>query len=402
VPLSLFPKDSMNNTLVQTKRSWHTFWRDAGKMLRLAWQARPRFSLVAILLSLVQALLPVAAAWLLKLLLDAVVVYFETPAEQFFRYVVLFATGYVVVFSLQKLVGPLEQYIKGELQRAIGLLVRGNVYRQTLSFQGIAYLENPQYHDLQTVSSQSVQSAPFMIADALSALVRAVSLLVSFLGLLLWLSPLLTVLVLLSAIPHLLIHLKFGRDRFKLSFDLSPLKRESFYLSFLLTGLAAAKELRLFGLQDYLFGKWQQVATQSNEAERQLQYKEMGWQLLLELLAFLAMALAFYFIVLGIFNRQMSVGDIALYSSALAGVQTGIVTLVRAIGQTSEVHLFFAQYENLQKCRSQSISVPTRSRYHPYVRASNSKTSGSATVTMRPGYCKAFPSPYRPTNAWPW
>jgi ATP-binding cassette, subfamily B, bacterial len=339
----------MNNTLVQTKRSWQTFWRDAGKMLRLAWQARPRFSLVAILLSLVQALLPVAAAWLLKLLLDAVVVYFETPVEQFFRYVLLFAAGYVVVFSLQKLVGPLEQYIKGELQRAIGLLVRGNVYRQTLSFEGIAYLENPQYHDLQTVSSQSVQSAPFMIADALSALVRAVSLLASFLGLLLWLSPLLTLLVLLSAIPHLLIHLKFGRDRFKLSFDLSPLKRESFYLSFLLTGLDAAKELRLFGLQSYLFDKWQQAAAQSNEAERQLQYKEMGWQLLLELLAFAAMALAFFFILLGIFNRQLSVGDIALYSSALAGVQTGIVTLVRAIGQTSEVHLFFAQYENLQK-----------------------------------------------------
>jgi ATP-binding cassette, subfamily B, bacterial len=61
------------------------------------------------------------------------------------------------------------------------------------------------------------------------------------------------------------------------------------------------------------------------------------------------MALAFFFILLGIFNRQLSVGDIALYSSALAGVQTGIVTLVRAIGQTSEVHLFFAQYENLQK-----------------------------------------------------
>jgi ATP-binding cassette, subfamily B, bacterial len=339
----------MNNTLVQTKRSWHTFWRDAGKMLRLAWVARPRFSLVAILLSLVQALLPVAAAWLLKLLLDAVVVYFETSAVHFFGYAVLLAAGYVIVISLQKLVGQLEQYVKGELQRGIGLLVQSNIYRQTLSFQGIAYLENPQYHDLQTVSSRSVNSAPFMIVDTLSALVRAVSLLVSFLGLLLWLSPLLTLLVLLSAIPHLLIHLKFGRDRFKLSFDLSPLQRESFYLSALLTGLDAAKELRLFGLQAYLFDKWQRTAAENNEAERQLQYTEMGWQLLLELLAFLTLALAFFFILLGIFNRQMSVGDIALYSSALAGVQTGIVTLMQAIGRMSEVHLFFTQYENLQK-----------------------------------------------------
>lgn len=357
----------MNNNLVQTKRSWQTCFGDAGKVLRLAWEARPRLSLVAILLSLVQALLPVAAAWLLKLLLDAVVIYFETPANRVFHAVSLFAAGYVLVSSLQKAMSPLEQYVKGELQRSIGLLVRGNVYGQTLSFEGIAYLENPQYHDLQTVSSQSVQSAPFIIADGLSALIRALSLLASFLGLLLLLSPLLTLLVLLSAIPYLLIHLKFGQDRFKLSFDLSPLQRESLYLSFLLTGLAAAKELRLFGLQSYLFGKWRQVAEQSHEAERQLQFKEMRWQLVLELLAFLAMALAFFFIVRGIFNQQMSVGDIALYSSALAGVQTGILTLVRAIGQTSEVHLFFTQYENLQKM-PQPIHVSPSPRPVPPLR----------------------------------
>lgn len=349
----------MNSNLLQTKRSWQTFLRDAGKMLRLAWEARPRLSLIAILLSIVQSLLPVVAVWLLKLLLDAAVVYFETPAAQLFRYVVLFAVGYVLISALQKVIGLLEQYVKGELQRAIGLRVRGNVYRQTLSFAGIAYLENPQYHDLQTVSSQGVQNAPFIIVGALSALVRAISLLVSFLGLLLLLSPLLTLLVLLSAIPHLLLHLKFGQDRFKLSFDLSPLQRESFYLTFLLTGLAAAKELRLFGLQSYLFDKWQQVVAQNNEAERQLQYKEMRWQLLLELLAFMAMALAFFFILRGIFNQQMSVGDIVLYSSALVGVQSGIVTLVQAIGQTAEVHLFFAQYEAIQ-AMPQPITISPR------------------------------------------
>jgi ATP-binding cassette, subfamily B, bacterial len=136
----------MNKSLVRTKRSWHAFLRDAGQMLRLAWTARPRLSLVAILFSVIQSLLPVAAAWLLKLLLDAVVVYFQTPLAHLFRYVALFAVGYVLVSSLQKAMGPLEQYVKGELQRAIGLLVRGNVYRQTLSFEGIAYLENPQYH----------------------------------------------------------------------------------------------------------------------------------------------------------------------------------------------------------------------------------------------------------------
>jgi hypothetical protein len=54
----------MNNSMVRTKRSWHTFLRDAGQMLRLAWTAKPRLSLVAILFSVIQSLLPVAAAWI--------------------------------------------------------------------------------------------------------------------------------------------------------------------------------------------------------------------------------------------------------------------------------------------------------------------------------------------------
>ncbi len=338
----------MNHPPAKTKRTGQTFFGDMWKMLRLAWEARPCLSVVAVLLSVWQSLLPVAAAWLLKRLLDAAVLSFKPPETHLFRDVGLFAAGYVAIISLQKGLRPVYQYFKAELQRSISLIIQGSVYRRTLSFDGIAYLENPHYHDLQAVSSQRVQTTPFIIADGLNALVQAVSLLGSFLGLLILLNPLLAVLLLVSVVPQLLIHLRFGRDRFKLAFELSPLQRESFYLSNVLTGLPTAKELRLFGLQDYLFQKWQRVAKQSNKAQSRLQRSELGWQLALEALAFLGVALAFFFIVRGILDRQMSVGDIALYSSALNGVQTGMLAFVRATAQAAEARLFFAQYEALQ------------------------------------------------------
>ncbi|VAX06468.1 hypothetical protein MNBD_ALPHA03-501, partial [hydrothermal vent metagenome] len=76
-----------------------------------------------------------------------------------------------------------------------------------------------------------MQSAPFVIADGLNALILSISMLTSFFGLLILLNPLLAGLVLLSVIPYLLIHLRFGKDRFKISFDLSPLQRQLSYLS---------------------------------------------------------------------------------------------------------------------------------------------------------------------------
>jgi ATP-binding cassette subfamily B protein len=336
------------NSLRAKWRHLHAFFNEAWKILNLAWSAQPRLSVSVVLLSLAQALLPVAAAWLFKHLLDAAVLSFEMPGSHKLGDIGWFAAGYALVISLQKAIMPIDQYSKGELQRAIGLLVQGNVYRRTISFDGIAYLEDPKYHDLQSVTSQSVQAAPFIVADGLSALVRSASLLVSFLGLLLVLSPVLAIFVLLAVVPHLLIHLRFGRDRFKLAFDLSPLQREAFYLSNALTMLSIAKELRLFGMQQYLFQKWERVAKQSHGAQSKLQRKELGWQLALEGLAFAGMALAFFFIVQGILHRRMSVGDIALYISALTGVQTGILALVRAVAQTAEARLFFTKYEALQ------------------------------------------------------
>lgn len=330
------------------RRSLHSFLGDIRKILNLAWNARPRLCVSVVLLSVAQALLPVAAAWLLKQLLDAAVLILETSAAHSVRDIGWFAAGYALVVSLQKGVMPIDQYFKGELQRAIGLLVQGNVYRRTMSFDGIAYLEDPKYHELQSVSSQSVQTAPFVVADGLSALVQSASLLVSFVGILFLLSPVLAVLVLLSIVPHLVIHLRLGRDRYKLAFDLSPLQREAFYLSNTLTMLSTAKELRLFGMQDYLFRKWRHVAEKSHDAQGKQHRKELSWQLGLEGLAFAGMALAFFFIVQGILNHQLSVGDIALYTSALAVVQTGVLACVRAIAQTAEARLFFTKYEALQ------------------------------------------------------
>lgn len=342
--------------MIETKRNWYTLLADLWQILRLAYVAKPRLSILSILFSSVQAVLPAVSAWLLKFLLDGVVSYFATPISTVFRAVVLLTIAYVVAGSLQKLLIPIDQFFKGELRRAISLKICGDVYEQTLRFEGIAYLEDPQYHDLQTVSGQSVQNAPFVIADGLTTLVQSVSVLVSFLGLLIILSPLLTVLVFLSIIPNLFVQLRFGRDRFKLAFDLSPLQRESSYLAYTLTGLPAAKEVRLFGLQSYLLDKWKRITERSNQAESNLQRQELGWKIGLELLAFVGTGFAYYFIVRGIFNQQLTVGDIALYGSAVSGVQMGILSLVRAIAQVSEIHLFFAQYDAI-RTMSQPIEV---------------------------------------------
>jgi hypothetical protein len=54
-----------------TQTNPHSFLHASRQMLRFAWDASRRHALLSVLFSLFQSLLPVAAAWLLKLLLDS-------------------------------------------------------------------------------------------------------------------------------------------------------------------------------------------------------------------------------------------------------------------------------------------------------------------------------------------
>ena len=144
--------------MTKPKRTQCSFFQDSTQMLRFAWAANRRQALMSICLAIVKSLLPVAAAWLLKLLLDSVAAYLAAPLAALVRSIILLTVAYIAVTSLQKLLLPLDQFVQGELRRAIDILVRGDVYQHTAAQEGIAYLEDPHYHDLQT---------PFVIADGL-------------------------------------------------------------------------------------------------------------------------------------------------------------------------------------------------------------------------------------------
>jgi len=120
-----------------------SFLRDTHQMLHFAWESSPRQSLLSICLAIVQSLLPVAAAWLLKLLLDSVAAYLAAPAAALVRSIILLTVAYITVTSLQKLLLPLDQFIQGDLRRAIDILVRGDVYQKTAAWQACAVQTDP-------------------------------------------------------------------------------------------------------------------------------------------------------------------------------------------------------------------------------------------------------------------
>lgn len=353
------------------KARWQQFSRFIAvifHMLQLAWQAQPLICFGLVSFTVVQGILPLAAAWLTKLLFDLLTLVIQGDASpDFIRQLTLILVGQALLMLLGQMIAPLNSYLNAELGRRLTIIIQTGIYQKIGRFAGIAYFENPEFHNNMQLAAQGSQFRPA------NALYLSVSLLQNFLSLIGFVvilaafSPLLAVLVILAALPQLVIQLKIGGQRFGLAFNLSADERRLSYYGHLLTSSYPAKEVRLFGLADYFLGNLLRTYHKVHGARRRQELEELRWYLFLELLATLVSIGTFVVVVVQAFIGRLSLGDVTLYSNAVRGIQGALAGMVYAVSGLHEHTLFFATYEQVQAL-PQPIPVQNPARPVPELR----------------------------------
>ena len=142
-----------------------------------------------------------------------------------------------------------------QLQRVLGELVARTVWGRVLRVAtgvNLLHFESPEFYDhLERVQTHAV-GRPYQVTQGLLAIAGST---VASIGLGLALasfSPLLLVLVAVGGVPLLLTSRRESRLEFDFSVGQTPVLRERTYLTLIQTGRSEAKEVRAFGLGDWL------------------------------------------------------------------------------------------------------------------------------------------------------
>lgn len=327
------------------------------RMLRMIWQAHPPFFLGLILLTIVQALTPLANAWITKLLFDLLALALEGSASaSLWSDLIFLLVVQGVVFIVSQVCVSSSVYLNNELGRKLTLSTESSVYRKINSFSGIGYFENPKFYDTFRLASQSARFGPLQSLGILTGLFQSLITILTFLALLVAFNSLLALLVIIAALPQLWLQMKFSRQRYGLAFDLSPDERRAFYISHLLSSVETAKEIRLFGLAEYLLNGLLSLYRKINQARQHQELHELRWKLALETLSASTFGVAFGVVAIQAFSKRMSIGDITLYINAMRSLQEGLSSSFAAIAGINEHVLFFAEYDRLMTL-PQPISV---------------------------------------------
>jgi ATP-binding cassette subfamily B protein len=245
--------------------------RHLPKLLRMVWDAEPRYVVGILLLRVARSAVPLGVLWIGKLIVDEVV-----------HAISLASSGGTVPWTrLAVLLGiELGIALVGEgLSRISALLesLLGDLFANRTSVQlmqhaatlDLEQFENAEIYDkLERARRQTVGRIGLftMLLATLQDLITLVSLSIAIVVYVPWL----LVLLLVAVLPSLLGETHFASLGYSLLYSWTPERRQLDYLRYIGASDISAKELKLFGLSDFLVGRYGRLSQEFYEANKSL------------------------------------------------------------------------------------------------------------------------------------
>jgi ATP-binding cassette subfamily B protein len=245
--------------------------RHLPRLLRMVWETEPRYVVGILALRVARALIPLAVLWVGKLIVDEVVGAIgvagaggPTPWIRLAELLALELAIALVGEGLSRLSALLESLL-GDLfaNRTSVELMR---HAATLDLE---QFENAEIYDrLERARRQTVNRIGLftLLLATVQDLITLVTLSVALAVYVPWLLLLLVVAVL----PSLLGETHFASLGYSLLYSWTPERRQLDYLRYIAASDVSAKELKLFGLSDFLVGRYDRLSREFYEANKAL------------------------------------------------------------------------------------------------------------------------------------
>jgi ATP-binding cassette, subfamily B, bacterial len=245
--------------------------RHLPRLLRMVWETEPRYVVGILVLRVARALIPLAVLWVGKLIVDEVVravgVVGGGGAVPWVRLAQLLALelGIALVGEGLARVSALLESLLGDLfaNRTSVDLMRHSATLDLEQFENAEIYDKLERARRQTVNRIGLFTLLLAtIQDLITLATLSVALAVYV--------PWLLVLLIVAVLPSLLGETHFASLGYSLLYSWTPERRQLDYLRYIAASDISAKELKLFGLSDFLVGRYDRLSQEFYQANKAL------------------------------------------------------------------------------------------------------------------------------------
>ena len=368
---------------------WQPVQPDAGTLMKAArWALRltlsvaPRLSVVFIGSSLTAAVVAPAIALTLGSFIGSFRQLPEATADELRRPVMMLGLTLALVL-VQAVAGALLQRSRQRLGDEVELALSLEIL-QHASHLDLAFYEDPASQDLVALASRNpgrhFLSFVTGLFTAISSLVETAALL----GILLWIEPLLTPILVLAALPFLVHRWRLAKDRFQIDRLKTRKRRWSNYYFSRFTGQGMTSATKILDLAELFRDRFEATWRDIMEAMQLLYQRQANAQVAGAVTYMLALVVTVGWVGMRALRATLTIAQAATYGLAAFRLRTTLDNLWGAVAGVLESSLFITNLSTFLEARP-TVTEPAEPR--PY-------SGGGEIVVESVSFC--YPGRDRP------
>ncbi|WP_339702095.1 ABC transporter ATP-binding protein [uncultured Marixanthomonas sp.] len=343
------------------KDSFRTL-RSIPRFFKEIWNASHSLFLVNTISRLLNAFTPVVILWVGKLIIDEIILQVSLEDKDFtllWQYVgIEFA-----VAVLSDLFGRLINLTDGLLGDLYSNKSSEKIIRKTNELT-MEQLEDPEFYDKLERARTQTSSRVNLMSNALSQGETIISM-ISLIAGLIYFEPILIVILFFSIIPSFINEIKYSSHRYSLARSWTSERRELDYLRYIGANNQTAKEIKLFGLTDFIATRFKKLSDDYYKLNKNLSIKQSIYGSIFNLLGTISYYGAYVFIIFRVLTGVISLGELTFLSGSFNRLRNNLQGFFTRFTRISESALYLQDYFdfidiNVAEGNTETVPIPKK------------------------------------------
>lgn len=332
---------------------------DLPRALELVRSAAPRWTVVWVVLLIIQGLLPVASVQLTRLIIDALALGVpDSVTLSHLTPTITLVVLLIVVLLIGEVLQGVVDWVGAAQSEYVNDRITALVHQQSLRVD-LSFYEMPTFYDHLDRARSDAGSRSLALLESVGALLQHGITLAAMVIVLIPYGSWLPLVLLLSTLPAFYVMLRFDRGYHKWWEQKTAQRRRAQYFDVLLTHSSSAPELRLFNLGGYFQSAYQDVRSDLRSARlKMLQQQNMG-RLTAGMLALGITGITMVWMVWRTLQGLITLGDLVLFYQAFSQGQRLLRLMLSSAGQLYSNSLFLRSLYAFLDLEPQIADPPT-------------------------------------------
>ena len=339
--MARFQPKSLNDT--QNKRLKDSFssLTFVPRFFKEIWKTNKKLFLISSFCRLIAALLPVVILWVGKIIIDEII-RITTLGDKDFSELWKYVLIEFILVILSDLISRAISLTDGILGDQYNIKTSVKIIEKTNEID-ISLLENSEFYDKLDRARTQTSGRVDLMSNVLGQAQTTISIITLVAGLI-YFEPYLIILLVLSIIPSFINEVRFSQQQYSLARSWTTERRELDYLRFIGANDKTAKEIKLFGLTNFIVNRFQNLATKYFKLNKTLVIKRSSYGFLFNLLGSISYYAAYVFIIYRVLSGDITLGELTFLSGSFNRLMKSLQDFFSKFTRISESSLYLKDY----------------------------------------------------------